>query len=265
MSIQNLKIVAITGAGLSAESGIPTYRGPCGVYAGIQQELGMPIEKLISPVTLKTDTELFWKYWWRIYSLSLGAQPNKAHAYLKELSETAKSFLEVTQNIDGLSIAGGCSPSKIIELHGSARRYACFRCNEEYPLEYVATYYGSIPMCSKPKCRQHPKGFLRPRTVLFGERIKSKHYSRAMAEISACDALIIIGTELHFGYLQDMLLKARLYRAYIANINLKPIDSFDTDLRNQNDVAPESIAPIHEFNVTASTGIEQVVARLNSL
>lgn len=220
MDMKDLDIVVISGAGLSAESGIPTYRGENGIYTKIQEELKQPIESIIHPHTIKNDPELFWRYWWNIKKQVSDCKPNKSHYLLKEISERSRSFLEITQNVDGFSKACGINDEKIIELHGAANEYFCIRCGQKADIN--SFNQSGVPKCIH--CKEHKKSVIRPRVVMFSENIKSDHYKKAMYKASRCSLLIIVGTELHFPYLIDILMEARKNDATIVNINPTPFE-----------------------------------------
>lgn len=220
MDLKRFNIVAITGAGLSAESGVPTYRGENGIYTKIQKEMGMPIEEIVHPHMAKHNPEVFWKYWWTIYQTIGSCKPNKSHELLKEISLGAKSFLEVTQNIDGYSLQCGIENNKVIELHGSAHHYYCIRCNMAADLPDDVR--SGVPQCSR--CIPTKKSILRPKVVMFTENIKSEKFKRAISAATRCDVMLIIGTELHFQYLEQIVMSARRNGAIIININPETFD-----------------------------------------
>lgn len=252
MDLSRYNVVAITGAGLSVESGIPTYRGPDGIYTKIQKTLGKPIEDIIHPTTAKSNPELFWQYWWTIKEVIDASKPNKAHHLLKEISGKAKSFLEITQNIDGLSLKSGMNDDQIIEIHGSANLYHCIRCGLKSDLDGFPR--AGVPNC--PSCIPTKKSIFRPNVVMFTENIKSEHYKRAISRASQCDVMLIIGTELHFDYLIDMVMTARSNKAIIIWINPEPFIGFKYYDYFYNIYSNYDAL---EINKTASEGIQEVI------
>jgi NAD-dependent deacetylase len=251
MNFSRYNVVAITGAGLSEESGIPTYRGANGIYTTIEKELGEPIEKIISAHTAKHRPELFWRYWWSIYSKIKSCEPNEAHRLLKKISNQSKSFVEITQNIDGYSVLAGIDEKHVIELHGTANTYSCIRCGQ---LCQLNNEQSGVPKCST--CIDTPKSILRPRIVMFGESIKSKNYKSAISASSKADVLLVIGTELHFSYLIDFLMAARRNNALIIFIN--PV-SFDHIKELDQQYYIRSIYDVINIEQTASIGLRQLL------
>lgn len=251
MNFSRYNVVAITGAGLSEESGIPTYRGANGIYTTIEKELGEPIEKIISAHTAKHRPELFWRYWWSIYSKIHSCEPNSAHHLLRQISIESKSFVEITQNIDGYSVLAGIDESQIIELHGTANTYSCIRCGK---LSQLTNVQSGVPKC--PTCIDTPKSILRPRIVMFGECIKSKKYKSAISASARADVLLVIGTELHFSYLVDFLMAARRNNALIIFIN--PV-SFDHIKELDQQYYIRSIYDVVNIEEKASIGLKQIM------
>lgn len=204
-----MNIMMITGAGISTGSGLSTYRGADGKYTEIEQQVGMPIEKLLTPRTLDENPELVWKYWLE-FSLGLkGAKPSIAHRAIKEIADLCGAFLEVTQNVDGLSRMAGLSEDQLIELHGTYRRHICTSCKQEHHLALTPD------MAIPPRCyRCRPKEFkdyfegpvIRPTVVMFDELIDE------MSQIQACsfangkaNLLVVSGTSLQFPYLIEFI------------------------------------------------------------
>lgn len=204
-----MNIMMITGAGISTGSGLSTYRGADGKYTEIERQVGMPIEKLLTPKTLSENPELVWKYWLQ-FSLGLkGAQPSIAHRAIKDIADVCGAFLEVTQNVDGLSRLAGLADDQLIELHGTYRRHTCTSCKQEHQL--ALTEDMAIP----PRCyRCRPKEMkdyfeapvIRPTVVMFDELIDE------MSQIQACsfangkaNLVIVSGTSLQFPYLIEFM------------------------------------------------------------
>jgi NAD-dependent deacetylase len=175
----------LSGAGLSAESGVPTFRdAQNGLWAKYQPE------ELATPQAFRRNPALVWEWYaWRRELVSK-AQPNPAHLALVQLEEKiirlGKRFCHVTQNVDGLSQrAGGTA---IIELHGNLHRYRCFE--ENTPIVNVQDSQEIPPRC--PNCG----GLLRPDVVWFGENLPHKALENAIQEARECDLFITVGTSL---------------------------------------------------------------------
>lgn len=200
-----MNILAITGAGLSVGSGLSTYRGASGSYTEIEAKYGMPVEQIVSLATLQSQPELLWRHWLGMHAHYSDATPSIGHYALKRLSEAAHEYMEVTQNVDGLSLRAGTSPSNVIELHGSARRYFCQKCGGDHQLSMCADM-PLPPRCYR--CREPEGAVIRPDVVLFGEMIDENKLNVAIDYASKVDLVIVTGTTLQFMYLIAILASA---------------------------------------------------------
>lgn len=181
------RVVVLTGAGISTESGIPDYRGPNGVWA------------TQTPPTLADfmeDEEHRKAYWERRlegYPRLLEAQPNPGHRALVTLERAGKLTAIVTQNIDGLHQRAGSSPERVIELHGTAHTVRCMSCEASYDGQDVQQWLiaGNVyPSC--PRCG----GILRTATVLFGEPLPRASLELSIALARESDLLLVVGSSL---------------------------------------------------------------------
>ncbi|HET7712072.1 MAG TPA: NAD-dependent deacylase [Thermoanaerobaculia bacterium] len=164
--------VVFTGAGVSAESGIPTFRGADGLWGSYRAE------DLATPEAFDRNPTLVWEWYeWR-RSLIREATPNPAHRAVAQLGGTV-----VTQNVDGLHTRAGSAD--VIELHGSIFRV---RCVEEGTVQDAADPFQEIP----PRCRCG--AYLRPDVVWFGEMLPSSAFERAASLVRSADLLLVIGT-----------------------------------------------------------------------
>ena len=190
----------ITGAGISADSGLPTYRGVGGIYAEADTEDGVPIEEALSGRMFKRDPAVTWRYVSEIERACRGAVPNRAHEVIAAL-ESRMEVVVLTQNVDGLHLDAGSS--RVIEIHGNLRRLMCPRCTWK---EVVSDY--STVEASCPRCGVH----IRPDVVLFGEMLPEL----AMAKLRRSydkpfDLVFSIGTTSVFPYIAEpVLLAARM-------------------------------------------------------
>jgi NAD-dependent deacetylase len=171
-------LCVLTGAGVSAESGVPTFRGPEGLW------------KMRDPVTLATpgafaaDPREVWEwYQWRRQRIR-GCTPNPGHAALASAEATIPDFLLVTQNVDGLHRAAGSR--RVAEIHGSIWVVRCTVCGAER--EERDDFAELPPRCTA--CR----GMLRPGVVWFGETLPTGPSDAAMGMLSRCEVLIVAGT-----------------------------------------------------------------------
>lgn len=204
-------ILFITGAGLSADSGLPTYRGLGGLYEGQDPEENLPIEVLLSGRVLATRPELTWKYLLQIEQACRGVAPNRGHEVIAEVESRFERVWVLTQNVDGFHHRAGSK--NVIDIHGTLHRVYCMRCRYEKSVEnYVG--FAIPPHC--PDCR----GILRPAVVLFGEQLPTPQIARYQTEMNrGFDLVISIGTTSVFPYIANPVLDAYHYRKPSVEIN----------------------------------------------
>ncbi len=167
------RVVAFTGAGVSADSGIPTFRGPQGLWRNFR------VEDLATPGAFDRDPALVWEWYeWR-RALIRNAQPNAAHLAIAQLADA----VVVTQNVDGLHARAGARD--VIELHGNIFRVRCVR--ERRPFVREEPFAQLPPRCD---CGS----LLRPDVVWFGEMLPEDALARASAAVMGADLLLVIGT-----------------------------------------------------------------------
>jgi NAD-dependent deacetylase len=177
-------IVFLTGAGISAASGIRTYRGPDGLWNDEK------LVRLSDGETFRTDPLDVWKFWSEARKITAAAQPNAAHLALAALERRLRPdqrLTIITQNIDGLH--GRAGSLKVIEFHGNVHRTRCS--NEGCDLESFedqALYETEVPTCRR--CGSN----LRPDIVLFHEMIPARRSTDALHALSDCDLFVAIGT-----------------------------------------------------------------------
>ena len=170
-------IAVLTGAGISAESGVPTFRGAGGMW-----RLFRP-EDLATPEAFARDPKLCWEWYdWR-RGLIAGVQPNAGHAALAELEHRTNALTLITQNVDGLHQRAGSR--KVLEVHGSIWILQCVRCGREW--RNLAPALDLPPHC---ECG----GMARPGVVWFGENLNPKIWATAEQAVRACDVLLVVGS-----------------------------------------------------------------------
>ena len=189
----------ITGAGISAGSGLPTYRGIGGLYSNGDTEEGIPIETVLSGPMFAENPALTWKYLWQIGAACAGAKPNDAHQFIAELENEKAAVWVLTQNVDGLHRAAGTR--NIVEAHGHAFDLVCTVCRAEYPAaDLIDGFRNSVtlpPQC--PKC----DGVVRPKVVLFEENLPDDVVDGFQTLAAANFELVfIIGTSALFPYIE---------------------------------------------------------------
>lgn len=171
------RILFITGAGVSADSGLPTYRGLGGLYNGSTAE-GLPIETALSGPMLRDDPALCWKYLAELGRACLAAEPNAAHRAIAALQVRKPGCWVLTQNIDGLHRAAGSPGERLIEIHGQLAPLFCTRCQAEAGL-CPALLDAPLP----PRCTRCD-GVLRPPVVLFEELLPAEPLARLQAQVA---------------------------------------------------------------------------------
>jgi len=171
-------IAVLTGAGISAESGIPTFRGPGGLWREYRPE------DLATPEAFAREPKLVWEWYdWRRQRIA-AARPNPGHEALAKLESRVPGFTLITQNVDGLHQTAGSR--NVIDLHGNIWRLRCTSCGREN--ENRETPLGVLP----PRCGCG--GLLRPGVVWFGEPLPADAIAQAARASQRCDVFILCGT-----------------------------------------------------------------------
>lgn len=184
------RVLFVTGAGLSADSGLPTYRGTGGLYDVDVTEDGVEIEDALSGPMFRRNPELVWKYIREIEAACRGARPNAGHLAIAAL-EQHLAVTVLTQNVDGLHTDAGSSD--VIEIHGNLRELHCTACEWT---DQVRDYEGLSLDC--PACG----GLIRPRVVLFEEMLPLRAVSRLEAALQVpFDLVFAVGTSALFPYI----------------------------------------------------------------
>lgn len=171
-------LVVLTGAGISAESGVPTFRGKEGLWKTYRAE------ELATPQAFSRDPVLVWEwYQWR-RRLIAGVKPNPGHEALARMEEKASHFLLSTQNVDGLHALAGSQ--RLLELHGSIWKTQCTGCAQKKEDR-------RLDLKLPPRC-DNCGGLLRPAVVWFGEALEPQVVSQATRALAGCDLMIVVGT-----------------------------------------------------------------------
>jgi NAD-dependent deacetylase len=223
-------ICALTGAGISAESGIPTFRGSGGLWREYRAE------DLATPDAFARDPKLVWEWYdWR-RGLIAAAQPNPGHLALAELEQHAPRFTLVTQNVDGLHRRAGSR--NIEEIHGSIWSVRCTGCRAEHNDERVPIP-GLPPRCAG--CG----ALLRPGVVWFGEGLPSGVWDNAQQAAETADLLLVIGTSAVVYPAASLVPHAKAAGARVIEINVDetPLSSsVDASLRGPSgEILPQLI------------------------
>jgi NAD-dependent deacetylase len=176
------RLVVFTGAGVSKESGIPTFREPeTGLWSRYD-----PMD-LATPEAYLRDPAFVWRWYEHRFSAAAAAEPNPGHRAIAELEQIVTSVSVVTQNIDGLHQRAGSSD--VVELHGSMHRFKCLRSGHvTHGFQDLASQAEKPPRC-------HACGdLLRPDVVWFGEELPFEALHRAQTLSSTCDVMLVVGT-----------------------------------------------------------------------
>ncbi len=183
------RIVALTGAGISTESGIPDFRGPQGVWTkDAKAERLSNIHYYMSDASIR---KLAWKG--RLDHPAWRARPNAGHRALVELERRGTLHALITQNIDGLHQRAGNSPDKVIEVHGTMREVMCMNCGWRGPMQPVLERVRAGE--EDPPC-ERCSGILKSATISFGQSLVPAVIARAMQVAEEADLLMAIGTSL---------------------------------------------------------------------
>ena len=215
--IQNAtSIVAFTGAGISAESGIPTYRGEGGLWTKYDPS------KYASIGYFLQNPSYYWNFFKDVrYPILKNVKPNKAHLALFKIEDAGNLKTVITQNIDGLHQEAGSS--SVIELHGTTRTIVCVDCSRKYTIGEAFTKLDRQipPLCSE--CN----GILRPDVIFFGEMLDPETLRNAYTAAASCDLLLAVGSSLVVYPAADIPLRAKQAGAKLAIINIDstPLDA----------------------------------------
>ena len=198
-------VIVVTGSGISAESGIPTFRGADGLWKKYQAE------ELATPGAFNADPKLVWEWYdWRRQLIGK-ARPNPGHEIIAAMENYYSNFLLITQNVDGLHRKAGSSNT--VEIHGNIWRV---RCTEEGTITYLEENpISNIP----PKCECG--GLLRPDVVWFGESLPIEGLVKAEKAIRECEILLVIGTSGYVYPVASFPMAAKAAGAVVIEINIE--------------------------------------------
>jgi len=215
------KIVFVTGAGISQESGIPTFRGKDGLWRNYDAM------KLATIDAFYDNPKLVWEWYNERRTNIFAAQPNPGHKAIAELEKYTKVVV-LTQNIDGLHQKAGSS--EVLELHGSIVKIKCSVCNFK---DEVMTEFSEIP----PLCECG--NILRPDVVWFGESLPQDVWQKAMTFANECDLMIIAGTSLVVSPANTLPIYAKQNNAILIEVNPE-----DTEMSSEMDLVIRNTSAI---------------------
>jgi len=212
---QSRRVVALTGAGISTESGIPDFRGPQGVWTKNPKA-----EKLSDIRHYMADREvrkLAWQQ--RVAHPAWTAKPNAGHLALVQLERSGRMHSLVTQNIDGLHQRAGNSPEKIVEVHGTMHEVMCMSCGWRGPMQTTLDRVRAGE--EDPECRSC-SGILKSATISFGQSLVAEVIDRALHAAAEADLLLAIGTSLNVYPVANAVPIAKSSGARVIILNAEP-------------------------------------------
>jgi NAD-dependent deacetylase len=211
------RIVGLTGAGISTESGIPDFRGPQGVWTR-----NPGAEKLATLQNYVADPEVRKRSWRsRLESPAWKAEPNAGHRAFVALERRGKLDTLITQNVDGLHQAAGSSPERVVEIHGTMREVVCLDCGERALMERVLARVRAGE--EDPPCRSC-RGILKAATISFGQGLVPEDLRRSERAAARCDLMLAVGTKLSVFPIAGVVPVAKRAGARVVIINAEPTD-----------------------------------------
>ncbi len=209
------RIVVLTGAGISTDSGIPDFRGPQGVWTrNPAAEKQSTIDHYLADPEVRKAA---WKA--RLEHTAWTARPNRGHLALVALERRGKLHALVTQNIDELHQIAGSTPDRVIEVHGTIRRVMCWSCGERRPMQWALARVRAGE--ADPACRRCG-GILKSDTISFGQALVPAVIERAMAAAREADLLLTVGTTLQVYPVAGAVPQASEAGARIVIMNAEP-------------------------------------------
>ncbi|MGZ5096234.1 MAG: SIR2 family NAD-dependent protein deacylase [Burkholderiales bacterium] len=213
------RVVVLTGAGISTDSGIPDFRGPQGVWT-----LNPKAERMSDIRYYVADPEVRKLSWQsRLAHPAWTAQPNLGHRAVVELERRGKLYALVTQNIDGLHQRAGTSPELVIEVHGNLHKAVCLSCGWRGPMQTVLDRVRDGE--EDPPC-ETCNGILKSDTISFGQQLVPQVIERAMRAALETDCLLAVGTSLQVYPIAGAVPSAKSAGARVIIMNAQPT-SFD--------------------------------------
>ncbi|HMV43001.1 MAG TPA: NAD-dependent deacylase [Leptospiraceae bacterium] len=202
--IKTAKVVSVlTGAGISAESGIPTFRGAGGYWKNYKAE------ELATPEAFARDPKLVWEWYAMRMKICAEAKPNAGHEIVAKMETYFPEFLLITQNVDGLHKRAG--NNKIAEIHGNIFTARCTACKKQFALNEIPSKF--------PVHCSFCKNLARPHIVWFGESYDSKLLQKVISFLERTDLILIIGTSGQVSVPIQLAMQAIDNGAYSIEIN----------------------------------------------
>lgn len=233
------RVVVLTGAGISTDSGIPDFRGPQGVWTK-----NPGAEKMATLQHYMADREVRKRAWRsRLETFAQQREPNAGHLALVELERRGILHTLITQNVDGLHRAAGSAAEKIVEIHGTIREVVCMDCGERAPMERALARVEAGE--EDPPCRSCD-GILKSATISFGQSLVQEDLVRAELAARDCDLLLAIGSTLSVYPIAAVVPVAKRAGARVVIVNAEPTEMdeiADAVLRGSiSDILPRLVA-----------------------
>ena len=210
-------VAALTGAGISTDSGIPDFRGPKGLWTKDPSA-----EKMATLDAYISDPDVRKRSWkWRLETQQNKREPNDGHRALVDLERAGHLDTLVTQNVDGLHQSAGSDPARVVEIHGTIQEVQCLDCEERAPMERALARV--IAGEEDPSCRSCG-GMLKSATISFGQGLISRDLARAQEAAEGCDLILAIGTTLAVYPIAAMVPIAKEAGARVVILNGEPTE-----------------------------------------
>ena len=211
------RIVALTGAGISTDSGIPDFRGPRGVWTRNPEA-----ERLATLQHYVADPEVRRRAWQnRLASPAWTARPNAGHRALVTLERRGKLDTLITQNVDGLHQRAGSSPARVVEIHGTLHEIACLDCGERAPIE---TALERVRAGEADPPSRSCGGILKTATISFGQGLVAADLRRAQDAARRADLMLAVGTKLSVYPVAGVVPAAKEAGARVVIVNAEPTE-----------------------------------------
>jgi NAD-dependent deacetylase len=220
---QATRVVVLTGAGISTDSGIPDFRGPHGVWTK-----DPAAEKMATLQTYMSEPDVRRRAWRnRLESPTWQAEPNAGHRALVDLERRGALHTLVTQNVDGLHQAAGSDPALVVEIHGTMREVMCMSCGWRRPMPDVLDRVRAgdeDPVCTESVAGAPCGGILKSATISFGQDLVVEDLIRAEQAARGCDLLLAIGSTLSVYPAAGLVPTAHLAGARVVIVNADPTE-----------------------------------------
>ena len=214
------RVVALTGAGISTDSGIPDFRGPNGLWTKDPEA-----EKLSNIEHYVSEPEARRRAWRRrLETMATTYEPNPGHLALVDLERDGKLDTLITQNVDGLHLAAGTSRERLVEIHGTTRDVMCLSCDDRAPIERALDRVRAGD--DDPACRSCG-GILKAATISFGQGLVARDLARADAAARRADVVLAVGTTLGVYPIANVVPLAKSHGAAVVIVNGGPTEMDD--------------------------------------